>query len=106
MGFKSFIVKKALQAKGIPKEQAEAIAEKLANDPALAERLQKLQDNKEVTELFEKIQKEMEEKKKEGMPEQYAMMTVMTKYKEQIAKHKDDLAPLMEIMMGGGLAAK
>ena len=99
MGIKSFIVKKALQAKGIPAEQAEMIADKISNDPALAERLKKLQDNKEVTELFEKIQKEMEQKKKEGMPEQYAMMTVMTKYKTDIAKYRDDLAPLMELMM-------
>ena len=100
MGIKSFIVKKALQAKGVPAEQAELIADKLANDPALASSLQKLQDNKEVKALFETIQKEMEDKKKEGMPEQYAMMAVMTKHKAEIAKYKDELAPLMQLMMG------
>ena len=27
-------------------------------------------------------------------------MQVMTKYKDQVAKHRDDLAPLMQLMMG------
>ncbi len=102
MGFKSFIIKKTLQAKGVSKDQAEMIADKIAADPSLAEKLKVLQENKEVKALFENIQKEMEEKKKGGMPEQYAMMAVMTKYKDQIAKHRDELAPLMELMMGMG----
>lgn len=92
-------MKKALQAKGVSKEQAEMLAEKLANDPSMADKLKKLEENKELKALFETIQKEMEEKKKSGMPEQYAMMAIMTKHKDQIAKHRDDLAPLMEIMM-------
>ncbi len=100
MGIKSFLIKKALQAKGVSKDQAEMIAGKLAENPQLAEQLKVLQENKEVKELFEKIQKEMEEKTKAGMPEQYAMMNVMMQYKDQIAKHKDELAPLMQLMMG------
>jgi cell fate (sporulation/competence/biofilm development) regulator YlbF (YheA/YmcA/DUF963 family) len=100
MGIKSFLIKKALQAKGVSKDQAEMIAEKLSANPALAEKLKVLQDNKEVKELFEKIQKEMEEKTKAGMPEQYAMVAVMTKYKSDIAKYREELAPLMELMMG------
>lgn len=100
MGMKSFLIKKALQSKGVSKEQAEMIADKLDKDPSLAEKLKKLEDNKELKELFENIQKEMEEKKKSGMPEQYAMMAVMTKHKDAIAKYRDDLAPLMELMMG------
>jgi cell fate (sporulation/competence/biofilm development) regulator YlbF (YheA/YmcA/DUF963 family) len=100
MGMKSFLIKKALQAKGVSSEQAEIIAKKIDEDPTLAEKLKNLQSNKVVTELFEKIQKEIEEKKKGGMPEQYAMMAVMTKYKEDIQKHRDELAPLMELMMG------
>lgn len=100
MGIKSFLVKKALQAKGVSKDQAELIADKLASDPSIAEKLKKLQENKEVKTLFENIQKEMEEKKKGGMPEQYAMMAVMTKYKADIAKHREELAPLLELMMG------
>ncbi len=100
MGIKSFLIKKALQAKGVSKDQAEMIAEKLSANPALAEKLKVLQDNKEVKELFEKIQKEMEEKTKSGMPEQYAMVAVMTKYKSDIAKYREELAPLMELMMG------
>jgi ribosomal protein S13 len=100
MGMKSFLIKKALQAKGVSKEQAELIAEKLASDPTMADKLKKLEENKELKALFETIQKEMEEKKKAGMPEQYAMMAVMTKHKDMIAKHRDDLAPLMELMTG------
>lgn len=102
MGIKSFLIKKTLQAKGVSKEQAEVIADKIANDPSLAEKLKVLQDNKEVKELFENIQKEIEEKTKGGMPEQYAAMSVMTKYKDQIAKHREELAPLMELMMNMG----
>lgn len=100
MGMKSFLIKKALQSKGVSKEQAELIADKLDKDPSLAAKLKSLEDNKELKALFENIQKEMEEKKKGGMPEQYAMMAVMTKYKDQIAKHRDELGPLMELMMG------
>ncbi len=102
MGIKSFLIKKTLQAKGMPKEQAEMIAEKISADPAFAEKLKVLEENKEVKALFENIQKEMEEKKKGGMPEQYAMMAVMAKYKDQIAKHREELMPLMELMSGLG----
>ena len=100
MGIKSFLVKKALQFKGVSKEQAERIAEKLEKDPSLAEKLKALESNSEVKTLFENIQKEIEEKKKAGTPEQYATMTVMMKYKNDIAKHREELAPLMELMMG------
>ncbi len=84
----------------MPKEQAELMADKIANDPSIAEALQSLEKNKEVKELFEAIQKEIEEKKKSGMPEQYAMMNVMMKHKEQIAKHREALMPLMSLMQG------
>lgn len=99
MGIKSFFVKKALQMKGMPKEQAEHIADQLSNNPELASQLKKLEENKEVKTLFENIQKEIEEAKK-TMPEQYAAMQVMTKYKDQIAKHRDDLLPLIQLMGG------
>lgn len=98
MGIKSFLMKKALQAKGVSKEQAEMLADKLASDPSIAEKLKRLEENKELKALFETIQKEMDEKKKSGVPEQYAMMQVMMAHKEAIAKHRDDLAPLMELM--------
>ncbi len=104
MSIKSFLIKKALQAKGVSKDQAEAISDKLSANPELVEKLKKLEENKELKELFENIQKEVEEKKKSGVPEQYAMMSVMTKYKDKISKHRDDLLPLMELM--GGLSAK
>ncbi len=100
MGIKSFLLKKVLQAKGVSKDQAEAIADKLANDPQMAEKLKVLESNKELKGLFEKIQKEIEEKTKGGMPEQYAAMLVTTKYKDQMIKYREELGPLMELMMG------
>ena len=100
MSIKSFLIKKALQAKGVSKEQAENIADQLTANPELAEKLKKLEENKELKELFENIQKEVEEKKNAGTPEQYAMMAVMTKYKDQITKHREDLMPLMQLLGG------
>ncbi len=64
------------------------------------ESLKALEANKEVKELFEKIQKEVEEKKKGGMGDQYAMVLVMGKYKSEIAKHRNELAPLMGLFSG------
>jgi cell fate (sporulation/competence/biofilm development) regulator YlbF (YheA/YmcA/DUF963 family) len=98
MGFKSFITKKALQMKGVSAEQAEKIAKELDENPAIVESLKTLESNKEVKELFEKITKEIEEKKKSGLGEQYAAVLVMGKYKNDIMKHRDALAPLMGLM--------
>ena len=85
--------------KGANKEDAERIAEQLENNPEMVNALKALESNKEVKELFEKIQKEIEEKKKEGMAEMYAGMLVAGKYKSEIAKHRETLAPLMQLMM-------
>jgi cell fate (sporulation/competence/biofilm development) regulator YlbF (YheA/YmcA/DUF963 family) len=101
MGFKKFLMKKTLQMKGVSKEQAEAIATELDENPALTESMKSLQKNPELKALFEKIQKEVDEKKKGGMPEAYASIAVMTKYKSEIAKYRDELAPLANLMMGG-----
>lgn len=101
MGFKKFLMKKTLQMKGVSKDQAEAIATQIDENPALAESMKSLQKNPELKALFEKIQKETEEKKKSGMPEAYAQMAVMTKYKAELQKYKDELAPLASLMMGG-----
>ncbi len=98
MSFKSFITKKALQMKGVSKEQAEAISKQLEENPQLAESLKALESNKEVKELFEKIQKEVEVKVKGGLSEQYAMVMVMGKYKSEITKHREALMPLMQLM--------
>ena len=98
MGLKSFFIKKTLQFKGVPKEQAESIAKTLDEHPELAQSLKSLEANTEVKELFNKIQKEIDEKKKGGMQEMYAAVTVMEKYKSQIAKHRDELAPLMQLL--------
>ncbi len=98
MGFKSFITKKALQMKGVSSEQAEEIAKKLEENPEIAESMKALEGNKEVKELFEKITKEIEEKKKSGLGEQYASVLIMSKYKNEIMKHREDLEPLLRLM--------
>lgn len=98
MGLKSFLMKKAFQAKGMSKEQAEEIAQELDKNPELVSSLKKLEENKEVKALFEKIQTEIEEKKKGGMNDMYAAVQVMGKYKAEIAKYRDELAPLLQLM--------
>ena len=84
--------------KGVKGDQADQIADQLSSNPELVASMKKLEGNKEVMDLFKKIQEEIEEKKK-TLPEQYAAMAVMTKYKAEITKHKDDLAPLMQLFM-------
>lgn len=98
MGFKLYITKKVLQMKGMSKDQAEKTAKQLEDNPDIANSLKALESNKEVKELFEKITKEIEEKKKGGMGEQYAAVIVMGKYKAEIMKHREALAPLMSLM--------
>jgi len=98
MGFKSFITKKALQMKGVSADQADKIAKQLEDNPEIAKSLKTLESNKEVKELFEKITKEIEEKKKGGLDEQYAAVLVMSKYKAEVMKHREALAPLMNLM--------
>lgn len=98
MGFKSYITKKALQMKGMSKEQAEQITKQLEDNPEIAESLKALEGDKEVKALFEKITKEIDEKKKAGTAEQYAAILVMNKYKAELMKHREALAPLMSLI--------
>lgn len=98
MGIKSFLMKKTLQMKGVSKDQAESIVAEFEKNPELASALKSLEENKEVKALFEKIQKEIEEKKKAGMNDMYAAVQVMGKYKSEIAKHREELAPLMQLL--------
>lgn len=98
MGIKSFFIKKTLQMKGVPKEQAEKIANEMAENPELAQSLKSLESDPEVKELLEKIQKEIEEKKKSGIPDAYAAVQVMGKYKADIAKHREALEPLIRLL--------
>lgn len=104
MGIKSFVLKKVLgsKLKGVPEDQIDAMVKKIEENPDLAKKLKVLEDNKEVKVLLENIQKETEEKIKNGMNPEMAQMSVMMKYKNDFIKHKDDLMPLMELM-GGGL---
>ncbi|MFT7557945.1 MAG: hypothetical protein ACI83D_000620 [Planctomycetota bacterium] len=69
---KSKLVDKLLEKKlkDVPVEQREMIKNMVMKDP----------------ELFQKIAKEIEVKKKEGMNEAHASMQVMTKYKDQLQK--------------------
>lgn len=98
MGFKKFITKQALKMKGVSSDQAEKIADQLDKNPELANTIKSLEGNKEVKELFEKITKEIDEKKKGGMPEQYAAVLVMKKYQSEVMKYRDELMPLMGLM--------
>jgi len=98
MGFKKFITKKALQMKGVSSDKAEEIAKQLDENPEIAQNLKALEGNKEVKALFEKITKEIEEKKKSGLGEQYAAVLVMGRYKSEIMKHREALEPLMGLM--------
>ncbi|HOX91195.1 MAG TPA: hypothetical protein PLG45_01895 [Candidatus Paceibacterota bacterium] len=98
MGFKKFITKKALQMKGIKGDQAESIAKQLDENPEIVDALKGIDSNKEVKALFEKITKEIEDKKKGGLDEQYASVLVMSKYKKEIMKYRDELEPLMHLI--------
>jgi hypothetical protein len=98
MGFKKFITKQALRLKGMSSDQAEKISKQLDENPEIAQSLKTLEGNKEVKELFEKITKEIEAKKKTGLGEQYAAVLVMGKYKAEVMKHREALEPLMSLM--------
>ena len=98
MSIKSFLTKKALQMKGVSAEQAESIAKQIENNPELVDAMKALESNKEVKDLFEKIQKEVDEKKKAGTPEMYASVLVMGKYKAEITKHRAILEPIMRLL--------
>ena len=100
MGLKSFVLKKVLgsKMKGASEEQINEIVKKIEENPDLAKKLKVLEDNKEVKELLEKVQTETEEKIAGGMNAQMAQITVMMKYKDQFVKHREALAPLMELM--------
>lgn len=100
MSIKSFLMKTALRAKGVSKDQAEKIYEQISSNPAIVDSLKVLESNKEVKDLFEKITKEIEEKKKGGLDEQYASVLVMGKYKNEVMKHRDALMPLMSLLQG------
>ncbi len=96
--FKQFITKSVLRLRGVPKEQAEAMANALADNPELAEVLKKIEADPELKALMEKIQKEIEEKTKNGMDQMMASAGVMMKYKNELAKHREILEPLMMLM--------
>ncbi len=93
-------MKQALKFKGMSAEQADQVTKMLDENPELMNAMKKLEDNKEVKVLFEKIQAETEEKIKNGMDSTMAQMGVMMKYKNDIAKYQAELAPLFQLMQG------
>ncbi|MDE0243195.1 MAG: hypothetical protein OYG31_00525 [Candidatus Kaiserbacteria bacterium] len=70
MGVKSFLVRKAIerQMKQVPAQQREVFMQMFEENP----------------ELFEKIAKEVQEKKKGGQDEMLATMSVMKKYQSEM----------------------
>ena len=84
--------------KGVSADKAEEIAKQLDENPEMVKSMKALESNKEVKALFEKITKEIEEKKNGGLGEQYAAVLVMSKYKTEIMKHREALAPLIGLM--------
>lgn len=70
-GLKNKALEKVMEAQlsKLPPEQRELVGKMVSENP----------------ELFEKIGKEIEDAKKAGTPEIYAVMTVMKKYQSQIA---------------------
>lgn len=95
---KKFFIKQALKLKGVDSTQADQIADQISNNPELLDAISKIEKNPEAKKLFETIQKEMEEKTKNGMDQTMAMMGVMMKHKNEIIKYRDLLEPLMNIM--------
>lgn len=98
MSIKQFFTKSVFRMRGMPKEQAEAMAAALDANPELANQLKKIEENPEIKNLMEKIQKETEEKIKNGMDVTMASAGVMMKYKNELAKHREVLEPLMMLM--------
>lgn len=78
--FQKFILKKLvgskLKAAGMSDEQVEQLLEVVAKNP----------------EFFKKIQDQVEAKKKQGIPEQAAMMTVMRENQSELQKMLSGLA--------------
>ena len=95
---KEFLMKQALRMKGMSKEQAEEISKKISENPELMEVMKKVDENPELKALMETIQKEIEEKTKNGMDQMMASAGVMMKHKNELAKHRDILEPLMMLM--------
>lgn len=91
-------MKQALRLKGMPKEQAEAVAKQLSEHPELAEVLKKIEADPNLKILLEKIQKEIEVKTASGVDQTMAAAGVMMKYKNELAQHRDMLEPLMMLM--------
>lgn len=78
--FQKFILKKLvgskLKAAGMTDDQVEQLLEVVAKNP----------------EFFKKIQDQVEAKKKQGIPEQAAMMTVMRENQSELQKILSGLA--------------
>jgi hypothetical protein len=98
MSIKSFFVKKALQLKGMSKEQAEAMSEAVEKNPALMEAFKKMNEDPKLMALLKKIQEETELKIKNGMDSTMATMGTLSKYKNELAQYRDLLEPISMLL--------
>jgi len=100
MGLKSFLIKKAIgsKLKGMPQDQVDRLVKEIEENPELMKSLKVMEENKEVKSLLEKVQKETEEKIKNGMNAEMAQMAVMMKYKNDFIKYREELMPLMQLL--------
>ena len=84
--------------KGMPKDQAEAMAQKIEENPGLLDAMKKIEANPKLKVLMEKIQQESEEKIKNGMDPMMANAGVMMKYKNELSQYREELMPLMMLL--------
>ena len=98
MSIKSFFVKKALQMKGVSKEQAEQMAEMMEKNPAMMEAFKKMNEDPKLMALLKKIQDETEQKTKNGMDSTMATVGTLAKYKNELAQYRDLLEPISMLL--------
>lgn len=98
MSIKSFFVKKALQMKGVSKEQAEQMAEMIEKNPAMMEAFKKMNEDPKLMALLKKIQDETEQKTKNGMDSTMATVGTLAKYKNELAQYRDLLEPISMLL--------
>jgi len=94
MSIKTFFVKKALQMKGMSKEQAELLSSEIEKNPQLMEAFKKMNEDPRLMALLKKIQEETEQKTKNGMDSTMATMGTLAKYKNELAQYRDLLEPI------------
>jgi hypothetical protein len=98
MSIKSFFIKKALQLKGVSKDQADMMAEAMEKNPAMMEAFKKMNEDPKLMVLLKKIQDETDQKIKNGMDSTMATMGTLSKYKNELAQYRDLLEPISMLL--------